>query len=392
MALLTPSQERRHLQLLGLAGFASMASMRICDPMLVVLGEEFQVSTGEASAVVSAYAVVYGIAQFLYGPLGDRVGKLRVVSLAVLACAVFSAITALSIHFQMLVILRGCMGAAAAGVIPLAMAWVGDQVPYARRQETLAKIMSATVLGMMSGLWFGGFTADTLGWRGAFAVLSGLFAVAAVLLLRQLRGQGLSRTADATGFLTSFHTTARLLAMPRVRWVLAVTAIEGALVFGPMAFMPTHLHEHYGLSVVAAGSVMMLYGVGGLLYSQMARQWLASLGERGLAKTGAGLVAMGFLVLAWGIASWMGMLACLLAGLGFYMLHNTLQVQATQMAPAARGTAVTLFASSLFFGQSIGVLLMAQSVDRGALASAFSAAAAGVLVLGMVVFRLVGRH
>jgi predicted MFS family arabinose efflux permease len=392
MALLTPSQERRHLQLLGLAGFASMASMRICDPMLVVLGEEFQVSTGEASAVVSAYAVVYGIAQFLYGPLGDRVGKLRVVSLAVLACAVFSALTALSIHFQMLVILRGCMGAAAAGVIPLAMAWVGDQVPYARRQETLAKIMSATVLGMMSGLWFGGFTADTLGWRGAFAVLSGLFAVAAVLLLRQLRGQGLSRAADATGFLTSFHTTARLLAMPRVRWVLAVTAIEGALVFGPMAFMPTHLHEHYGLSVVAAGSVMMLYGVGGLLYSQMARQWLASLGERGLAKTGAGLVAMGFLVLAWGIASWMGMLACLLAGLGFYMLHNTLQVQATQMAPAARGTAVTLFASSLFFGQSIGVLLMAQSVDRGALASAFSAAAAGVLVLGMVVFRLVGRH
>lgn len=392
MALLTPSQERRHLQLLGLAGFASMASMRICDPMLVVLGEEFQVSTGEASAVVSAYAVVYGIAQFLYGPLGDRVGKLRVVSLAVLACAVFSAITALSIHFQMLVILRGCMGAAAAGVIPLAMAWVGDQVPYARRQETLAKIMSATVLGMMSGLWFGGFTADTLGWRGAFAVLSGLFAVAAVLLLRQLRGQGLSRAADATGFLTSFHTTARLLAMPRVRWVLAVTAIEGALVFGPMAFMPTHLHEHYGLSVVAAGSVMMLYGVGGLLYSQMARQWLASLGERGLAKTGAGLVALGFLVLAWGIASWMGMLACLLAGLGFYMLHNTLQVQATQMAPAARGTAVTLFASSLFFGQSIGVLLMAQSVDRGALASAFSAAAAGVLVLGMVVFRLVGRH
>ncbi|MFN5097066.1 MAG: MFS transporter [Limnohabitans sp.] len=392
MALLTPSQERRHLQLLGLAGFASMASMRICDPMLVVLGEEFQVSTGEASAVVSAYAVVYGIAQFLYGPLGDRVGKLRVVSLAVLACAVFSALTALSIHFQMLVILRGCMGAAAAGVIPLAMAWVGDQVPYARRQETLAKIMSATVLGMMSGLWFGGFTADTLGWRGAFAVLSGLFAVAAVLLLRQLRGQGLSRAADATGFLTSFHTTARLLAMPRVRWVLAVTAIEGALVFGPMAFMPTHLHEHYGLSVVAAGSVMMLYGVGGLLYSQMARQWLASLGERGLAKTGAGLVALGFLVLAWGIASWMGMLACLLAGLGFYMLHNTLQVQATQMAPAARGTAVTLFASSLFFGQSIGVLLMAQSVDRGALASAFSAAAAGVLVLGMVVFRLVGRH
>jgi predicted MFS family arabinose efflux permease len=389
---LSPAEERRHLQLLGLAGFASMASMRICDPMLVVLSDEFQVSTGDASAVVSVYAVVYGLSQLFYGPLGDRFGKLRVVSLAILACAVFSAITALSVSLPMLVIMRGFMGAAAAGVIPLAMAWVGDRVPYERRQETLAKLMSATVIGMMGGLWFGGFTADTLGWRGAFVALAILFAVAAALLLKQLRKQPMSASSEAPGLWASFRTTGQLLNMPRVRWVLGVTASEGALVFGTMAFMPTHLHQHYGLSVVAAGSVMMLYGVGGLLYSQMARRWLAWLGERGLVKTGAGLVASGMLLLAWGTAAWMGTLACLMAGLGFYMLHNTLQVQATQMAPAARGTAVTLFASSLFFGQSTGVLLMAQSVDMGWLAYAFSAAAAGVIVLGAVVYRLVGRH
>ncbi len=393
MAVLTPAQERQHLQLLALAGFASMASMRICDPMLVVLSDEFQVSTGDASAVVSTYAVVYGLSQLLYGPMGDRFGKLRVVSLAVLACAVISAITALSNSLAMLVIMRGLMGAAAAGVIPLAMAWVGDRVPYERRQETLAKIMSATVLGMMGGLWFGGFAADTLGWRAAFVVLSALFALAAVLLIRLLRVRTSPvSTRDAPGFWTSFRTTASLLAMARVRWVLGVTAAEGALVFGAMAFMPTHLHQHYGLSVMAAGSVMMLYGVGGLLYSQMARHWLAWLGERGLARAGAGLVVAGLLGLAWGTATWMGLLACLLAGLGFYMLHNTLQVQATQMAPAARGTAVTLFASSLFFGQSMGVLLMAKSVDMDWLAYAFSAAALGVVVLGRVVYRLVGKH
>ena len=124
MSALTPADERQHLTLLGLAGFASMASMRICDPMLVVLGQEFQVSTGDASAVVSVFAVVYGVLQLFYGPLGERFGKLRVVSLAVSACAVFSAITALSVNLPMLVILRGFMGAAAAGIIPLSMAWV----------------------------------------------------------------------------------------------------------------------------------------------------------------------------------------------------------------------------------------------------------------------------
>ena len=252
--------------------------------------------------------------------------------------------------------------------------------------------MSATVMGMMSGLWFGGFAADTLGWRLAFVVLSILFTLAAVLLWRLLKRHALVVAPDAPGLLASFRTTGHLLGMPRVRWVLGVTATEGALVFGAMAFMPTHLHQHYGLSVVAAGSVMMLYGVGGLLYSQLARRWLAWLGERGLIRTGAGLIVSGFVLLAWGTATWMGMLACTMTGLGFYMMHNTLQVQATQMAPAARGTAVTLFASSLFWGQSTGVLLMAQSVDMGWLAYAFTVAAMGVAVLGVLVYRLVGRH
>jgi predicted MFS family arabinose efflux permease len=392
VSLLTAGDERLYLRLLGLAGFASMASMRIGDPMLVVLGEEFQVSTGEASGVVSVFAVVYGLMQLFYGPLGERFGKLRVVSLAVAACALFSAITALSVNLPMLLVMRGFMGAAAAGIIPLSMAWVGDQVPYERRQETLAKLMSATVIGMMVGLWFGGFAADTLGWRSAFALLAVMFAWPAVLLWRAQQKSTAPTSGQAISLIDSFRLTGQLLVMPRVRWVLGVTATEGALVFGAMAFMPTHLHQQFGLSVVAAGSVMMLYGVGGLLYSQMARRWLAWLGERGLVRTGAAMVVVGLLVLAWGSGVWLGMLACLMTGLGFYMLHNTLQVQATQMAPAARGTAVTLFACSLFFGQSTGVLLMAQSVDMGWLPYAYSAAAAGVMALGVVVYRLVGRH
>ena len=95
------------------------------------------------------------------------------------------------------------------------------------------------------------------------------------------------------------------------------------------------------------------------------------------------------MLLAW--SPWVGwaVLGCFTAGLGFYMLHNTLQVQATQMAPQARGTAVTLFACLLFLGQSTGVLLVAVSVDRGWLPAVFTVAALGVLVLGGLVSRRV---
>jgi predicted MFS family arabinose efflux permease len=379
---------------MGLAGFASMASMRLCDPMLVVLGQEFHVTTGEASLVVSAFAVAYGVLQLFYGPLGDRFGKLRVISLAVLACAVFSAITSMASDLGLLIVMRGFMGAAAAGIIPLSMAWIGDQVAYERRQETLAKLMGYTVSGMMVGLWFGGFAAEHLGWRAAFAVVSGLFAIAAWMLWRKLRTTPATVSASGSGsFLAYFANSVHMLRTPRVRHVMTVTAIEGAMVFGAMAFIPTHLHQQFDMSVVLAGSVMMLYGVGGLVYSQMAKRWLGWLGgERGLVRAGVVCIAVGLLTLAWSDTTTLGMLGCLATGFGFYMLHNTLQVQATQMAPASRGTAVTLFACSLFFGQSTGVVLMAQAVDWNWLPQAFTAAAVGVLLLWGVIYKLVGRH
>jgi predicted MFS family arabinose efflux permease len=177
--------------------------------------------------------------------------------------------------------------------------------------------------------------------------------------------------------------------MPRVRWVLAVVSIEGALAFGTLAFVPARLVDGFGLSASAAGGAMVLYGVGGLLYSMFARRWLAALGEQGLALAGGSLIASGLLLLAWApVVAW-AVLGCFLAGIGFYMLHNTLQVQATQMAPQARGTAVTLFACLLFLGQSLGVLAVAFSVDRGWLPPVFSAAALGVFVLGFLVSRRV---
>ena len=51
-------------------------------------------------------------------------------------------------------------------------------------------------------------------------------------------------------------------------------------------------------------------------------------------------------------------------GLGFYMLHNTLQTNATQMTPQARGTAVAIFSSALFIGQTVGVGTGALVIDR----------------------------
>ena len=144
------------LFLLGVSAFGSMVAMRICDAMLIALGQEFHVTTGDASAVASAFAVCYGLMQLLFGPLGDRIGKLRVVLMATWGCALFSAMTAFAPSFGWLVFCRAATGVFAAGIVPLSVAWIGDTVTIDRRQETLARFMGAALTGMMAGQWLGG--------------------------------------------------------------------------------------------------------------------------------------------------------------------------------------------------------------------------------------------
>lgn len=387
--------DTRTMRLIGLVGFTSMASMRLCDGMLVALGLEFSISLADAALVVSVFTVTYGVMQLFYGPLGDRLGKLRVVVAAAFACALFSVLMALASSFTAVVLARAAMGASAAGIVPQLLAWLGDNTAYEQRQAALARLMGATVSGMMVGGWFGGVAPDLIGWRPAFVLLALLFAGGAWALHRHnqalmhdestpaAKAQTVSFFLDAAGTLDLLHRR-------RVRWVLAVTGVEGALLFGVMALAPTHVALSLGVSMGMASQAVLLFGVGGLLYSRTASRLLPLLGEQGLSLAGGALMATGLLLLAWAGHMLLASVGCLFTGLGYFMLHNTLQTQATQMAPAARGRAVTLFACTLFFGQSLGVSGMAHSVDGGLLPWAFSAAALGLLVLGAVVRSGVG--
>ena len=76
-----------------------------------------------------------------------------------------------------------------------------------------------------------------------------------------------------------------------------------------------------------------------------ASRWCAG-SARAASPIGGGLMlGVAYLELAIGPAWWLAPLADAAIGLGFYMLHNTLQTNATQMTPEARGTAVALFSS-----------------------------------------------
>lgn len=383
-----PELPRGAIVALASGGFASALSMRVADPLLPLMAREFDRPLGTVALVVTMFALAYGVAQLFFGPVGDRFGKYRVIGLGAMANVVSALACALAPGFEVLVAARLLAGATAAAMIPLAMAWIGDVVPYEQRQPVLARFLIGQIMGMTSGFLLGGIAADHLGWRAPFLIIATLFvlvALALAVMLRRLPPQARQAARDTrfslTGLVGEFR---QVLARPWARRVLATVFLEGLFVFGASTFMAAHLHQRFGLSLSAAGAVVMLWGFGGLLFAFIAGPLVRRLGETGLSVGGAvlmsaSLVGVGLTPVWWGAAP-----ACLAGGLGFYMLHNTLQINATQMAPERRGAAVSSFASSLFLGQAVGVALGGLLILR--------VGAAGLIVLGGVGVLLVGLN
>lgn len=370
----------RAILLLGIASFASTSAFRVLDPALMNLSQEFQTTTGEAAHVVTWFAVAYGVMQFFYGPIGDRFGKYRTVTIATLACAIGNYWVAIAPSFDLIVIGRFLSGAAAAGIIPMSMAWIGDHVPYEKRQETLAKFSIGVVTGMGSGLVLGGVFTDTLGWRASFYFLGTLYLVVGALLYSKRASMPDIKTSALKGF----ELLAPIKAVTSVPWarvILLVVIIEGALVFGVLSFVPSYLQMKHEVSSTAAGLITGLYSGGALIYIMISKWVIKRFGEAHMVKAGGVTLALSYIIFLF-VPGWQfATFASLMCGLGYYLMHSVLQTNATQMAPERRGTGVALFASFLFAGQAIGVTLGAQIVDRVSLSGVFILAICVIPVL-----------
>lgn len=373
---------------LSLAAMASGLSMRVADPMLPRLAREFGVPLGEAAQVVTVFAVAYGLSQLLFGPLGDRFGKLRVIVWACAASAAAALACALAPGQGALLAARLGAGVAAAAVIPLAMAWIGDAVPFERRQPVLARFLIGQISGFALGVWLGGWAADHWDWRTPFWLIAGGFA-AVGLVLHAVRRRGAHAVnapaagrAPGSALRRLVGEFAAVLARPWARAVLATVLAEGAVVYGPFAFVTAHLHQRHGLPLAQAGALVMGFAAGGLVFALGAQALVRRLGVVQLVHGGAALMAAALATVAhagdwrWAVP------ACMVLGLGFYMLHNTLQNQATQMAPERRGAAVAAFAACFFLGQSLGVAVAGALVGPLGTGGVLSLGALGVLAVG----------
>ena len=371
--------------LLAAAGFLVMGGMRVMDPLLHVIASDFGTSVPAVSVIIAAFTLPYGLCQIILGPLGDKLGKLRVIQWALACFAVTLIGCSLAPSLVTLSIARALAGAASAAVVPISLAFLADNVAYADRQVTLSRFLSGVVLAQVMAGPLGGVVGQYVGWRGVFLVQAVATAAVVVLLFTRMRGMADPRSAGATFSARNYLVLARP-GLPRM--ILLAAFLDGLVLMGAFPFLAPFLREAFDLSYATVGMTLAAFGLGALIYTKGAARLIPWLGESRLVLTGAVIMAAA-IVAAVLTPVWQAMIAVQLAlGLGFYFLHAVLQARATEMLPAARGTAVASFALLLFLGQSVGALAMGALIASFDYRIAFSVDAVAIIMLGGWLSRL----
>ncbi|MCW5606220.1 MAG: MFS transporter, partial [Burkholderiales bacterium] len=322
-----------HLLLIGAAGFISVGTFRLTDPLLPAIAHDFDATIGAVAMTVTAFTLGYGLFQLAYGPLADRLGKLRVMGFALAFCALATMACATAGDVVSLSVLRFLGGMTAGAMVPLSIAYIGDTVAYEHRHATIGHYLSATVMGQIVGGSLAGLFAEFFGWRLAFVIFGGLGLTVAVRLM--MIASRMPRPAAAGQHHASGTTHRSLLRLREARLLWGAVFLEGALAMGAVPYAGAYLRHEFELDYLTIGLVLGSFGIGGLVFSATVRSLIARLGQHGMILAGGGLVAASYLLLAFAPVWQVFIPALALVGMGFFTMHSNLQTLSTEIAPHA---------------------------------------------------------
>ncbi|MEI9805114.1 MAG: MFS transporter [Pseudolabrys sp.] len=371
--------------LLAFASFAAQAMVRVTDSLLPQIAADLQTTVGSASIVVTVYLLAHGSVQLVIGPIGDRFGKYLCVSIAAAGSTLLVLACGLAPSLPFLIAARLACGLATGWIIPFALAFVGDVIPYERRQQVIGRFLSGQILGQLFGQAAGGVLGDYFGWRNVFFILAALLGAATMGLFYELWSNPVTHARNAPpqpghGFISDYSAVLR---SSWARTVIVLAFFEFALMFGAFTYVGADLHLRFGLNFSLVGLFVGTFAIGGLIYSLSVGRLMARFGQIGLPAVGGAMLAASYVTLTFEPVVWIAPVAITVIGLGFYMLHNTLQTNATQITPEARGTAVAIFSSALYMGQTAGVAAGGFIFDRFTAVPVFLTAAVLLLAQGL---------
>ncbi len=350
--------EGRHFRLLAilcLCGFATSISWRALDPMLPVMATNLDVPLSEVVLLASAYSLPFALMQLVFGPLGDALGKTRLIRFSLGMVAASLLLMAVAPDFHTVFGARILSGAFAGGINPVAIALLGETIALHHRQVALGRYLAAMIGGQMIGALYAGLLVDLIGWRWVVAIAAVVVATVCVLAIRFLDSTRETRSRPSLPKVAASYRM--IFARPGAFLLMAILAAEGILILGIIPFVAGMLLERLGSGSAQAGIVIGCFAIGGMTFGFFVRRLVEGLGPWNMVRVGGVIAGLGLLGAAVPI-HWVVTAGCFFGiGFGFYTMHNSIMLRVTELAPHARGAGVSVGAFAFTAGQGIGPIL-----------------------------------
>ncbi|HEU4633547.1 MAG TPA: MFS transporter [Flavisolibacter sp.] len=329
-----------------------VANIYYCQPLVVLISQEFGVAESKAGAITFYTQLGYALGLLFFVPMGDMLEKRKqiVVTTALTVGALMMA--AISTSLTMLNI--ACLLIGSTSVVPQLILPLAAQLSAPEnRGKTIGIVMSGLLIGILVSRSISGFVGAWLGWRGMFwiaAAISLALLVTMRLIFPQVKSQ----------FRGSYASLMRsLLTLVKEQPILREAALINALTFSSFGMFWTTMVLHLSGSpfYFHSGQIGLfgLAAVAGALIAPL----IGGSADKGNPRVAIGygllIVGLGFLLFYLFGASVMGMIAgIILLDLGQQAVHVSNQARVYGLLPEARNRLNTVYMTVSFIGTSLG--------------------------------------
>jgi MFS family permease len=390
------------LILLTLVNLLNYFDRYILVAVVPVIQKDMLLSDAQVGFLGTAFMVLYFVVSPLFGWLGDRTQRFRLISVGVGLWSIATALSGLAQNYISLLWARIGVGVGEASYVAVSPALMGDLFPKNRRGRIFAIFFMAIPVGSAMGYLIGGLLELHFGWRTALLLAGGPGLVLSLLLFFMKdppRGQ-YDDVEDLGEKNLPFSRIVKELARNTTYIYTVLGYIAYTFVVGGVSFwMPSYLLRVYHLQASTAnmifGGVTVVGGlVGTLVGGYWADRWLKKDKKAYLKLSGLSAAVAGVIFILVLLVQNLYVALGLIFVLEFFLFLSTSPINAeivdcVPVAYRSTANAICVFMIHLF-GDAASPTLIGVVSDHAGLKTALSLGPLGIILSGF--FWFYGAH
>ncbi|CAM3643114.1 Bicyclomycin resistance protein [Vibrio aerogenes CECT 7868] len=342
-----------------LMAFASL-STDIYLPAMPVMAKDLQ---GDAELTVTGFLIGFALAQLVWGPISDALGRRLPLFIGMVMFTIGSAGCALSTDIQQIVFWRVFQAFGACTGPMLARAMIRDSFTRTRAAQMLSTLLFIMAIAPIAGPLAGGQIIRVTSWHAVFwllVVIGGLMFLSLFILPETLPPEKRVKVSLSGAFRNYFMLLSNREFM---RYTLCLTFFYVAA-YAFMTGSPFVYISFFGVDPQYFGWLFALNIVGVMVMSLLNRRLVLHYSLESLLKIAVGVAAFATLILALVVKMQVGgVVAVVVSIFMFFSMNGIIAANSTtaamEAAPSMAGSASALIGSLQYGSGIVSSLLLA---------------------------------